>query len=426
MTLPRRLLAWYGDDFTGSTDVLDVLASRGLETVLFLEIPDEALLARFADYRAIGLAGIARGESPEWMSRNLPEIFEWMKGLGAPVCHYKVCSTFDSSPEVGSIGRAIEIGRDVFECTCVPAIVGAPALRRYMAFGNLFATVGADTYRIDRHPTMSRHPVTPMHEGDLRLHLGAQTRLRIGLVDVLDLCAQDPDARAAARMREGAEILFIDVFDEETLVRAGRVLWNLRPPFVAGSSGVEYALAAHWLGPANPPSTAPPRVDRVAILSGSCSPVTAAQIHHAASVGFAAIRLDVRAILEGAGAERAANEAVEALANDRSVVLYTSSSDADRLPLGDARNALAERAGRMFRGVLDRSGVRRAMVAGGDTSSHAGRQLSIGALTFLGRIAPGAPLCRAWSNDPSRDGMEIVFKGGHLGGPDFFERLLGA
>ena len=74
----------------------------------------------------------------------------------------------------------------------------------------------------------------------------------------------------------------------------------------------------------------------------------------------------------------------------------------------------------MLRDLLLRSGVRRALVAGGDTSSHAVRQLGIHALTFRALMTPGAPLCSAHSDDPAIDGLELVLKGGQVGPEDFF------
>src|SRR6185437_5106540 len=100
-----------------------------------------------------------------------------LKALSAPLIHYKVCSTFDSSPETGSIGRAIEIGQDVFNSTVTPMVVGAPRLGRYCIFGNLFARSGLDSevFRLERHPTMRTHPITPMCDSDLRRLLAMQT-----------------------------------------------------------------------------------------------------------------------------------------------------------------------------------------------------------------------------------------------------------
>lgn len=86
-----RLLSFYGDDFTGSTDVMEALASRGVNTVLFTRIPTAEEFAPFANYSAMGLAGTSRSQTPDWMDENLPAIFAWLKSLEAKFCHYKVC-----------------------------------------------------------------------------------------------------------------------------------------------------------------------------------------------------------------------------------------------------------------------------------------------------------------------------------------------
>ena len=193
------LYSFYGDDFTGSTDVLEVLATAGVRSVLFLRVPSEEHRRGFSDTEAFGIAGTSRSHSPQWMDEHLPAVFAQLRAFGAPIIHYKTSSTFDSSPQLGSIGRALEIGRDALQCAFVPIVVAAPHLRRYVAFGNLFAAAADEIWRIDRHPTMSRHPVTPMHEADLRQHLAAQTSLRIGLIDL-------PTLRSEARNLMAREI----------------------------------------------------------------------------------------------------------------------------------------------------------------------------------------------------------------------------
>ena len=147
---------------------------------------------------------------------------------GAPVCQYKVCSTFDSSPEIGSIDAALRIGREVFESACVPVVVAAPHLGRYVLFGNLFAAQSGTVYRIDRHPTMSRHPVTPMGESDLRLHLRAQGAGDVELVDILALTGTDPCAAADAILARNAGAVVFDGLDRRTELETGRMLWNRR------------------------------------------------------------------------------------------------------------------------------------------------------------------------------------------------------
>ena len=171
------LLTYYGDDFTGSTDVLEALHSGGVEAVLFVKPPDSDMLRRYSHVRAFGIAGNSRTMTPQEMDESLPDIFRMLLSHRPRIVHYKTCSTFDSSPEVGSIGRAIDIGQRVFQNRVVPLVVGAPSLGRYCVFGNLFAKSGLNSapFRLDRHPTMQRHPVTPMNEADLRLHLSRQT-----------------------------------------------------------------------------------------------------------------------------------------------------------------------------------------------------------------------------------------------------------
>lgn len=225
---PGLLLSFYGDDFTGSTDAMEALTIRGVPTVLFTDAPSPASLARFPDCRAAGVAGISRSQTPDWMSANLPPMFRSLKTLNAPVFHYKVCSTFDSAPHVGSIGRAIELARDVFGSASVPIVVGAPALKRYLVFGNLFATADGATHRIDRHPTMSKHPVTPMDEGDLRRHLARQTSLPVGLVDLLAVRAGRGREEFQRLRASGVPLIFIDTLDEASMLEAGRIVWEDR------------------------------------------------------------------------------------------------------------------------------------------------------------------------------------------------------
>jgi uncharacterized protein YgbK (DUF1537 family) len=88
--MPDLLLSYYGDDLTGSTDVMEALCLGGVPTVLFMKVPDAALLARFSHCRAVGLAGTARSETPEWMDTHLTSACAWLTARTAALCHYKV------------------------------------------------------------------------------------------------------------------------------------------------------------------------------------------------------------------------------------------------------------------------------------------------------------------------------------------------
>ncbi len=426
-------LAFYGDDFTGSTDAMEALSRNGMPTVLFLDTPTAAQVARFPEARAVGVAGISRSQTAEWMDTHLPPVFERLHEFRPAICHYKVCSTFDSSPAIGSIGRALDIGKRVFGNPWIPLVVGAPVLKRYTLFGNLFAAIHGVAHRIDRHPTMSRHPVTPMLEADLRLHLGQQTNARIGLVDILALQTPHPEAALRSALEQNPDVVLFDILDDESLAQAGKLIWQHRPPgtmFAVGSSGFEYALVEWWrrngeiLDP--PPVFGDGQPERLAVVSGSCSPVTESQIRWALANGFAGIALDIPRLL-GPDGNTVFQDAVTAgegmLRDGRSVVIY-SAMGADGLLATDDKVELGARIGqhlgRMLGELRARTGITRMMVAGGDTSGHAAQQLRIPAVTMLRPIAPGGPLCRAHAEDPSMDGIEIVFKGGQVGTERYF------
>lgn len=440
MALPHRLIAFYGDDFTGSTDVMEVVATAGLPAVLFLVPPDETLLARFPEARVVGLAGISRSQTPQWMGCHLPPIYRALQATGAAFVHYKVCSTFDSAPHVGNIGEAARLGLEIFGNRPVPLAVGAPALRRYVAFGNLFAGIGEVRYRIDRHPVMSRHPVTPMHEADLREHLAAQAALTVALVDLPLLPRLDPSSAWVDTLVGRPDLLLFDTVDEDSLRQVGALLWSLagtEPSFAVGSSGFEYALVAAWraagLLPPAPTLTPPSPVERLFVLSGSCSPVTAGQINHALQSGFAGLRLDPHALLASPEAvSHVVIRSLDLLAAGQDVLLYTAEGPADSVPTTMSttetmafNDRLGAVLGDLLRTVLMRSGLRRAVVAGGDTSSHATQQLGLQALTFAAPLAPGSPLCRAHSEVAELDGIEVALKGGQMGQEDFFLRAKG-
>jgi len=433
-------LSYYGDDLTGSTDVMEAMASNGVDTVLFMNVPDEELLARFSHCKAIGLAGTSRSETPEWMQENLTPAFNWLKSLNAAIAHYKVCSTFDSSPKVGNIGKAVEIGKAIFDQAYVPVIVGAPQLKRYTSFGNLFAAYQGEVYRIDRHPVMSRHPVTPMHEADLRVHLAQQTALKTVLADLVALSATDANDRINAIVKDADGMLLLDVDSHESQLQAGEQLWRLRPDagwFVAGSSGVEYALLAAWakagLIGAKKEFPLPGKADRIAVVSGSVSPTTERQIRHATASGFTGIDLNPLDLL-GENANQAIEAAIaqgqQALQQGNSVILNTAlGPSADRGTeidkIAGSRHKLARSLGFILRSLVEREKLTRAVIAGGDTSSHALRELHVDALTTLLPLpqTPGSPLCTAHGTYAATNGLQVALKGGQVGSDGYFSQI---
>ncbi len=414
---PSLRLAFFGDDFTGSTDALESLTQAGLRTALFLEAPTVAQLADRAEpLDAIGIAGLTRSLPPVEMEAVLRPALTALRALQPRHVHYKVCSTFDSSPTIGSIGRAIEIGREVFSQRWVPLLVGTPALGRYVVFGQLFARFGIGSagaiHRLDRHPALQNHPVTPMAEADLRKHLAAQTSLKSGLIDVLAL---DAGADAALDRLLADEAMAVVVFDGLTAahLRTAGAWIEARataPWFTVGSSAVGAALAGEGTAPEwRDPGPAAPLL----VIAGSCSPVTAEQLSWAAANGF-----EVQAVAPDAAAIAATLPAVIAsLRVGRSVAVATGiQRSTTPVPAETVGMAL----GNLAREALAATGVRRLLVAGGDTSSYAGRALGIESLRMIAPLAPGAPLCRAEGAGLPMSDLEIAFKGGQVGAPDFF------
>src|SRR5262245_48259553 len=277
-------------------------------------------------------------------------------------------------------------------------------------------------YRIDRHPAMRSHPVTPMDESDLRLHLARQTDRRIALLDIRALHGPGPATRLEALLAGRPAAVLFDGLDEQSLQVTGTLLCLKQPAmFAIGSSGLTYALIEYWRYAGVIPQDRTPGelkpVGRLVVISGSCSPATEAQIRRAVNDGFCGISIDP------ASPEQALIDGLVALSEGNSVVLYSALGPQDCA--GSLRGEdLGRRLGLLLRDLLVRSGVRRAVIAGGDTSSHAVRQLGIHALTFMAQLAPGVPLCRGHAADPAMNGLELALKGGQVGAKDFFETAL--
>lgn len=443
-------LTFYGDDMTGSTDAMEALVLAGVSCVLFLELPTAThVRENFPDIQAVGLAGMSRTMSPAAMNAALPEAFASLKALGAPSMHYKVCSTFDSSPEIGSIGRALEIGMELFQSAFVPVAIGAPKLKRFVVFGNHFATINDDTYRLDRHPVMSKHPITPMDESDLRLHLGQQTNKKIGLLDVRHLAQPDRDIDLALQklITGGFEVVIMDTLERSHLLQIGRLIDNLgqqTQTFIVGSSGVEFALTEYWqsINEIKRPHRfkSPGPVDQIVAMSGSASPWTAAQLNWAFENGFYGIQIDCPSLVDPATQETERksmiDKAVVLIREGKSVILYSALGPEDpmiaitketSILLGFSSAMVGEilgsQQGMILKEIVKKTGVKRAAVTGGDTSGHVMKQLSIYVLELIIPLGTAVPLCRANSHSPSFDGMEIVLKAGQLGEIDFFGSL---
>lgn len=454
MTPNDLLLAFYGDDFTGSTDVLEILERAGIRTALFIEPPTADDLARFPHIRAFGIAGMTRAMTPAQMETTLRPAFEMLKNTGARHIHYKVCSTFDSSHAIGSIGKAIDIGAEVFDPKFISLVVAAPSLGRYCAFGNLFARMGIGSnghiHRLDRHPSMSKHPTTPADESDLRLHLSKQTQKSCGLIDILQIeKPHEETAASLASIFKENDIVLFDALYEHQMPGIGALIdpYGNResPHFSVGSSGVEMALTGLWnaegITQKRTQWPKPGNASPLLVVSGSCSPVTARQIDYALAHGFEEITLDTPAIAAGTHDTAFLSEvekAVRLIKNGKNTIIHTARSTQDERFI-EANNILKNKGlssieiqsltsslyghvlGQIARQVIATIPVQRLIIAGGDTSGVVARTLGIKAVEMIAPLFPGAPLCRAFAPESPADGLEVNFKGGQVGGEEYFE-----
>ncbi|MEM1135611.1 MAG: four-carbon acid sugar kinase family protein [Bacteroidota bacterium] len=456
----KMLLSYYGDDFTGSTDVMEALAINGIPTALFLKTPSPDEVANFSfknknlagkdgKLKAFGVAGISRSLTPDQMDEELPPIFEKISRIPTKFFHYKVCSTFDSSPHLGNIGHATDLAFEFFPSNYIPLIVGAPSINRFSVFGNLFAKVGETTYRLDRHPTMSKHPVTPMHEADLRLHIAKQTYRNTALMDIfaLELPEEERKQKFLSLHKESGEYVLFDILNKDHLLKVGQLIAESAgnpSQLLVGSSGIEYAICAYLqqqkIITKPEVNTSVGEADQILIMSGSASPVTQVQIEWIQNLGFVGIRINTLNLANPQASNEEINNvktaAKEAINEGKSVVIYSVLGPED--PAIEATKdyiqkhsdeksisaILAVAQGQIMKGLLEETGIRRAAVAGGDTSGYVARSLGIYALETMVPIAPGAPLCLAHSYQHIFDGLQIVLKGGQNGNERFFESVL--
>ena len=464
-------LAFYGDDFTGSTDALEVLAFAGLRCALFLSVPSAETLRELGPFDAIGIAGDSRAMSPAEMDAHLPAVLAAMARLPTPLVHYKVCSTFDSSPTIGSIGRVMDLARAAFGDAPIPIVAGTPGLGRYCLFGNLFARSGTDgqVHRLDRHPIMSTHPVTPMAEADLVRHLAAQTGQQIARFELPnfanDRSAMDRELERLVAQASGA--LLFDGATPAHLTDVGRMLEGLsranhlhhsRPLFCVGSSGLEYGMTQWWReSGVHPEAGRAAAVDsarfeavpQVLAVSGSASPLSALQIDAAVAAGFVDLPVDASALVAGSGSgtdwqdslDHLTDQTIQALQQGHSVMLHTARGVHDPrieatiaalvstgLTRDQARHEggrrLGQQLGQLVDTVLRAVPLRRLLLSGGDTSSQITQCLAPDALLIAARLAPGAPLCRVVSRERHLHQLQIALKGGQMGQADYFVKAL--
>ncbi|MEI3846751.1 MULTISPECIES: four-carbon acid sugar kinase family protein [unclassified Microbacterium] len=411
--MPRARVAFYGDDFTGSVDALLQFARRGWTGRLFTRLPDAATLrAAAGDVDVIGVAGISRSLAPAEMDDELRPVFAAFAELEPDVVQYKACSTADSAPHVGSLGRVIELAREAFGERPVPMLFAQPDFGRYTLFGQHFAAERGVVYRLDRQPTMSQHPSTPMTEADLAAHIGRQTDLPVGSIPLVAYGDLD-----ALLRRTPAAAVVLDALTDEHLVTIGAALGTLPAPvFAIGSGGLSHGVAAAAPGDAPELEASSTASGPVLVVSGSRSAQTRRQADAAAAAGWLVRPLP----LDAAGVATALPEILRALGSGRGVVLTSDDADTDAAGGAPLLPAIAEAAASVISAVAHDGASRRVIVCGGDTSSRVTRLLGVESLSIAANPWGNVVLLRAHAGEPAIDGLELLLKGGQVGSDSLF------
>ncbi|WP_226628057.1 four-carbon acid sugar kinase family protein [Alloyangia pacifica] len=395
-------IVFVGDDFTGASDSLATYARAGLRARMVVGgAANEPL-------DVLGLPTDLRSLPPETARADIATLWPRIAAEAPKVLHLKVCSTFDSAPGVGSIGAVAQELTARFTPDVVAVIGGQPSLGRYCAFGTLFAR-GPDgaTHRIDRHPVMSRHPVTPMQEADLRRHLAAQGLGGLALVSFPEL---DTPQAVARTLRAGPAL--IDVTRTEDLPRIAEALRRAGGrQLLIGASSVAEILGSGATRIASEAPCQSPTSDNLLLFAGSRSSTTAAQV--AAADRYRKLALTPEALRMGTLVAPAAE-----MLHAGTPALVHLLPDAD---YGLSPDALADRCADFVAALLAQAEVGYLGLAGGDTSSRICGRLGFDTLAFERMLGPGVCICAARHADPLRDGMRVMLKGGQMGAPDLFD-----
>ncbi len=416
------LLGAIADDFTGATDLANMLVRAGMRTVQTIGVPASPALGEDPDAIVVALKS-RTVPAVEAVEQSLAAL-RWLQGAGARQIYFKYCSTFDSTDD-GNIGPVADALLDALGARFTIACPAFPTNKRTIYLGHLFV---GDVLLSDS--PMREHPLTPMKDANLVRVLARQTRRRVGLVP----CATVRQGAAAIReafgrlAAEGIGYAIVDAIDDADLLAIGGACRDLA--LVTAGSGVALGLprnfqAAGLLPERHDAAVLPEVKGKPAVLAGSCSAATRAQVAAMAS-SHTAIALDPLAADDPATlADRVLAAADADLRAGRPFVIYSSAAPDAVRAVQDAlgRDAAARRIEQSFalvaRQLVD-AGVRRLVVAGGETAGAVVQALGVRTLSIGPQIDPGVP----WTTARGGETLALALKSGNFGAEDFFLKSL--
>lgn len=421
------VLGCIADDLTGATDLANNLVRAGMRVVQTIGVPDPA---EIIDANAVVVALKSRTiPASEAVDRSL-QACRWLRKHGAEQIYFKICSTFDSTPR-GNIGPVIEALMDELGCNFTMVIPAFPENDRTVFNGYLFV---GDVLLAESG--MRNHPLTPMTDSNLvrllKTQLLSGKGRNVGLIDFRTVTTS-PSAiqkRVDDLQSQGVSIAIADATSNEDLMRLGAALVGAR--LVTAASGLALALPANWgFVPSLTASQLPISMGRKAIISGSCSQTTKAQVRHFVEGGGNAYKLEPTHVAQGPETEPAkvvawAETCWSSNSNAPLLVYSTASVDAvkstqDKFGIYRAGAMLEEALSAIARALVER-GVGQLIIAGGETAGACAQALQIRQMQIGPQIDPGVPWCYAASVAGASNGFHVALKSGNFGSPGFFTK----
>ena len=416
------LLGVIADDFTGASDIANTIAKGlpgqgGLRTAQFLGVPRSDTIS---DMEAGVIALKSRSITAADAVAQSLEALHWLLGQGCTQIVFKYCSTFDSTP-TGNIGPVAEALAEALDAHGVIACPAFPAAGRTVYQGHLFVHD-----RLLNESGLQNHPLNPMTDPDIRRWLTRQSRYPVGLVTWSSVRAGPAEITAKLRKAHGSgqRLVIVDALGDDDLVAIGTAAASAK--LITGGSGVAMGLPANFIaaGLARGSTSLGIGVDGPeAILAGSCSGATRGQVERHQQK-HPTLAIDVDSVMRG---DTTASDLVSfVLGNHGKAPLVFSSGSPDevsRLQGRYGRDAIAETLDALFADTarkLVSAGVRRLVVAGGETSGAVVTALDLGALTIGPEIDPGVPVVISTGQAP----VAMALKSGNFGAPDFFVKAL--
>jgi 3-dehydrotetronate 4-kinase len=412
------LLGAIADDFTGATDLCNTLVRCGMRTVQLIDVPAPG--TDIPDTEAVVIALKSRTvPAAEAIAKSLAAL-TWLKTMGAQQILFKYCSTFDSTDDgnIGPVAEALMSALDTDFTLFCPAFpeAGRTIYRGYLFVGDVLLSESG----------MRDHPLTPMRDPSLVRVLQRQSRGRVGLVPAAIVSRGAEAIRSAFTelRRQGFAHAIVDAIEDRDLEAIGEAAVDFK--LITGGSGIALGLPENFrrrgLLDGGAVDSLPAISGAAAVLSGSCSTATLAQVAYMKERA-PAFTVDPIAIVEGGDVAQQALAWAKPLLGEQPILI---SATAPPEKVAEAQGRLGrERAGALVEGTLAAiasglaaAGVRRFVVAGGETAGAVVQALGVTGLRIGRQIDPGVP----WTASLGEPALALALKSGNFGAPDFFLR----